>query len=140
MSSLPPPPPLPPPLPGASPEPPTPQRPPARPVVRPLPSDPRGNGWIGFLIALGAQVLQIPIAFLAIPIAQLFGESSSEAQWAVFIPLVLFGLTQWLFIVPIALVLHAKGKSRTAFGVWITAGVLFGLNAACVGLLFGLAW
>jgi hypothetical protein len=133
------PPPLPPDVPPPVPPDPPPIAAPPRPRIV-APGDTRGHGGVGFVIALVAQLLQIPIAFLAIPIAQLLGESTNEAQWAILVPLCFFGLTQWLFIVPIGLWLRARGKTNTAFGVWITAGVLFGLNAACLGLLFGLAW
>jgi hypothetical protein len=115
-----------------------PAEPPFAPPASPPPAaaaDNAGNAAIGVLLALVMLLLQVPLGFLAIAVARLFGASSGAAPYAVFVPALFFGVSQLLYIVPTGVYLHMQRKTRTALGLWCTAGVLFLLNAACFGLL-----
>lgn len=115
-----------------------PAEPPFAPPTSPPPppaADDAGNAAIGVLLALVMLLLQVPLGFVAIAVARLFGASSSEAPYAVFVPALFFGVSQLLYIVPTGVYLHIQGKTRTALGLWCTAGVLFLLNGACFGVL-----
>ncbi len=56
--------------------------------------------------------------------------------WVVF-PFAYFGigLGQVLYVVPLAMYLHQKGKIGMAQGVWIAAALTFLLNATCFGII-----
>ena len=48
-------------------------------------------------------------------------------------PLLFFGVGQFLYVLPLAVVLDRRRRFDTAKGLWITAGTLFSLNALCTG-------
>lgn len=99
-----------------------------------MPSD-RGSWPIGLAFAIGCIVMVIPLAFFVGKIAEQFG-LRGEAQLGLALTLVvLFGLSQWLFVVPLGLCLRYRGKTDTAMGLWISAGVATLLNGACFGLM-----
>jgi hypothetical protein len=65
---------------------------------------------------------------------------SGEARIGLmFMPMILFGLSQWLFALPLGFYLRYRGRSDTAAGLWTTAGVVMLLNGACYGLMMGLS-
>jgi hypothetical protein len=56
--------------------------------------------------------------------------------WVVFpFAYLTIGLGQILYVVPLALYLHQKGKIGMAQGVWIAAALTFLLNATCFGIV-----
>ncbi len=106
-----------------------PATPPSPPVApRAVAAANKGHAGIGVAIGILTQPLTLLIAFLT-------SNGGHSQDYTPFIVLAVFGLVQWLYIVPIGIVLHATGKSRTALGLWITAGIIFLINAGCWGLL-----
>jgi hypothetical protein len=91
-----------------------------------------GHWGVGLAIALGCIGMVIPLAFVVGGIASLY--EPMGALLGVFVAAG-FGLSQWLFVVPMGLYLRHKGKLDTAMGLWITAGVAMLLNGACFGLM-----
>jgi hypothetical protein len=99
--------------------------------VAPRPPD-RGHWAVGLAIALGCIGMVILLALLVGGIASLI---NSEGGFLGMIVLAVFGLSQWLFVLPIGLYLRKTGKTDTAMGLWITSGVAMLLNGACFGLM-----
>ena len=79
--------------------------------------------WTGFGLTFLLHLLQVPMARL--------GRSTS------FIPLLIIGLSQLLYIVPAILIAQRKGRPGIVSGLIIGASLTFLLNAACFGLIFG---
>lgn len=102
--------------------------------AKPATPDP-GNAAIGVLLALLGLLLIGVMALAGAAIATAFGLGSNAQMTWMLVPVMFFGAFQFIYIVPLALYLRARGKSNTALGVWITAGVLFMLNASCYGIL-----
>ncbi len=50
--------------------------------------------------------------------------------------LMLFGLTQFIYIAPLSWWFYRRGKTQTARGLLSMAGVIFLLNSGCWGYLF----
>ena len=96
-----------------------------------MPSD-RGSWPIGLAFAIGCIVMVIPLAFAAGMIASQF---EPEGVFLGLTVVAVFGLSQWLFVVPVGLYLRHRGKTDTAMGLWISAGVATLLNGACFGLM-----
>lgn len=94
---------------------------------------------MGVLLAIACIAMVVPLMMVVTTIAGEF-EMGGEAQMALtFMPLILFGLSQWLFALPLGFYLRYRGKTDTAAGLWTTAGVVMLLNGACYGLLMGLS-
>lgn len=91
----------------------------------------RGHAGIGVVVAIVSQAITLLIA----SVAPHFAPNPSDGAWLPVIILAVFGLVQWIYIVPIGIALHYLDRPRTAFGLWITAGVLFLINAGCWGLV-----
>ena len=87
----------------------------------------------GLAFGIGCIAMVIPLAFAASAIG---GQFSEEGAYLGLVVASLFGLSQWLFVVPLGLYLRYRDKPDTAKGLWITAGVAMLLNGAC----FGLVW
>jgi hypothetical protein len=121
---------------------PNPYQAPAAAVADRKAADSAGHEGVGVAVTLGLLLLQGPLAVLGGVLAEAFGVRGEASMVWVFGPLLVFGATQFIFVVPVALWLRKRGKRRTVLGMWITSGVLFLLNSACFGLLFvgGLKW
>lgn len=50
--------------------------------------------------------------------------------------LLFIGVSQLIYVVPLALYFRGRRRPRAAKGVWIAAAITFLLNAACYGLVF----
>ena len=94
-----------------------------------------GHPAIGLAIAIGLLVLIVPAVMIGAMLGQIFARGQDQMVWGL-APLLFFGAVQFLWIVPAALILRRRGKTRTVLGLWITAGVLFLLNSACYGILY----
>lgn len=94
----------------------------------------RGHWAAGLGIAFGCIALVVPLAFLVGGIASML---QPEGALVGLMVAMVFGLSQWLFVIPAGIFLHRRGKPNTAMGLWITAGVAMLLNGACFGLLAG---
>ena len=94
-----------------------------------------GHPLVGMAITMGLLVLVVPAVFVGAMLGQIFARGEEQMMWGL-APALFFGAVQFLWVIPVALVLRKRGKTRTALGMWITAGVLFLLNGACFGLLF----
>src|SRR6185369_8215441 len=91
---------------------------PIEPSVEPPPPD-RGSVITGFFVAAGWNTLAITI---------------STASIAIGIGIVLvagFGLIQFAWLLPLAFKYRKEGKSESAKGVYIAAGISVLLSAAC---------
>ena len=80
---------------------------------------------------MGCIVAVIPLAFVVGMIADQF---DPEGVYLGLMVVALFGLSQWLFVLPLGLYLRRR-KPDTAMGLWITGGVATLLNGACFGML-----
>jgi hypothetical protein len=87
-----------------------------------------GNAWWGFGLTLLLHLLQIPMAILV-------GVLASD-PYSFFIPLMFFGVSQLVYIIPALLIAHKIGKPHIVKGLLIGAAISFLLNAACTGLFF----
>ena len=103
-------------------------------VPPPAPAN-RGEWAMGVLLAIGCIVMVVPLALAAGMIADQFSLRGEEQLGVMLTVVVLFGLSQWLFVVPMGLYLRYQGKTDTAKGLWISAGVAMLLNGACFGLV-----
>lgn len=97
---------------------------------------PRGTatnpGYEGYGLMLAILLLPLNVA-----IALIFGDVFLFGQLPLGIyMLILFGLTQFVYILPLAWWLRRRGKTRTAHGLLSTAAVIFLLNSGCCGYLF----
>ncbi len=101
----------------------TPPRPPA--------SAGRDHWAIGVAWGFGCIVMVLPLAFMASVIA---GQFEPEGAYLGLMVAAVFGLCQWLFVLPLGLYLRSR-KPDTAMGLWITAGIATLLNGACFGLM-----
>ncbi len=93
----------------------------------------RGHWAIGVAFGVGCIAM---VVLLALTVSVIGGQSSPEGN--MFLGLMVaavFGLSQWLFALPLGLYLRHHGKSDTAMGLWITAGIATLLNGACFGIL-----
>ncbi len=86
----------------------------------------------GLAFGIGCIAMVIPLAFAVGAIASRHEPAGVYLGMAV---AALFGLSQWLFVVPLGLYLRYRDKPDTAKGLWITAGVATLLNGACFGLM-----
>lgn len=98
----------------------------------PLMPSGRGHWGIGLALACGCILMVIPLALAVGAIASQF---QSDGAYLGLIIAAVFGLSQWLFVVPLGLYLRYRGKTETAMGLWITAGLAMLLNGACFGLM-----
>lgn len=105
-------------------------QPPELPVA-PAASD-RGRWPIGVVLELACLAAVIPLGFL---IAMIGGAIHSDWAYAGIGAWVMFGVSQWLFVIPLGIWLHARGRHDTALGLWISAGVVMLVNGACFGVL-----
>lgn len=113
-----------------------------RPPTRPSALRPTGLSSVQFLLGfLGAAALTVivPILFgvgtVALSGAQ--GPASDTMLGLMGGAVLLFGVTQLLWNLPLAFLLWAGGKRSAMLGVLMASGILFLLNAACWGLLLG---
>lgn len=91
------------------------------------------NQWaIGFVSGIGCIVMVVPLALAIGVIADQF---DPEGAYLGLMVVALFGLSQWVFALPLGFYLRYRGKLEMAMGLWITAGVATLLNGACFGLL-----
>lgn len=104
---------------------------PNAPTPPPMPGD-RGHWAKGLGFGILCIALVFPLAFIVGVVAAQF---QPEGVYLGLMALAVFGLCQWLFVVPLALYLRYRGKTDTAMGLWITAGVALLLNGACFGLI-----
>lgn len=85
-----------------------------------------GNPWWGIGLTLLLHLLQIPIAILV-------GVLSSD-PYAFFIPLIFWGVTQLVYMIPAVIIAHKTSKPHLVKGLLIGASISFLLNAACAGM------
>ena len=101
------------------------------------PSADGGTG-SGIALAFALHVCQLLLA----PAAAFLGcriERVPDCELVAFVPVLLIGVSQWLYIVPAILIARRTGRPGLAKGFVIGASITFLLNAACWGLLSG-AW
>ena len=96
---------------------------------------------IGVVLAFALHLLQIPLALV---LGALECGSDAGDLFGCFMigaaPLLLIGVSQLLYVGPVALVLWRKHKRGMLQGLAIGAAVTLALNASCWGLLvFGTA-
>jgi hypothetical protein len=93
----------------------------------------RSEVWEGLLFALGAM-----IAFVAAMVA--IASSRSALVAPIVVPaLFACGVSQLIYIVPLAVALRHFGRNKAAKGVIIFAALIFILNATCWGIVMGLS-
>ena len=97
----------------------------------PLPNH-RGHWGIGVAWAVACVLMVIPLGFAVAMIGAQFDAEFGYAGIGVW---VLFGLSQFVFVVPVGIWLHRRGRRDSALGLWITAGIALLLNGACFGLM-----
>jgi hypothetical protein len=85
-----------------------------------------GSAWWGFGLTLLLHLLQIPMAMLVIAL--------SSDPYAFLIPLIFFGVSQLVYIIPALIIAHYAGKPHIVKGLLITASISFLFNAACAGV------
>jgi hypothetical protein len=85
----------------------------------------------GILFAIAATFV---IGILGIAI----GTSGSSAGAFLLSAVFVCGVTQFLYLGPLAFWLHSKRKSKAVKGVLIFAAIVFLLNATCWGVVMGL--
>jgi len=92
-----------------------------------IPPKPHSKGglFLGLAIAL---VTPFPVLFLVKLVVQ-----NSEIA---LLPVLFIGAFQWLYLVPLILVIRKKALTSMVQGLLIGGGVVFLLNAACYGLVF----
>lgn len=88
---------------------------------------------LGASIALGGHVILVLVAWAAATAFPGVYWISEGALVALFAP----GLTQWLWVLPAVLVAGFAGRTRVLWGTLVTAGLVFLLNTACYGVIFG---
>jgi hypothetical protein len=101
--------------------------------------DNRGHWAIGLAIVCVGHVVAYIVGAGVTGLLQGFSGSSDLAGFLWMGGLVP-GLTQILWVVPIAVWAGVTGRKSTLIGLLVTAGIVFLLNAACFGgmaLLFG---
>ena len=99
-----------------------------------LPATPNPGHWgIGIGLSVLCIVMVIPLALAASIIG---GQFSHEGAYLGLAVAAAFGLSQWLFVVPVGLYLRHRGKTGTAMGLWISAGIAVLLNGACFVLMW----
>lgn len=81
----------------------------------------RGKVWKGLAIALVLTILGLPATLLVLPIV---GERRAPVG---------FSLVQLLWLVPTILHYRKSGERETVKGLMIVGGLVFLLNAYCVG-------
>jgi hypothetical protein len=89
----------------------------------------------GAALAVACVVMVVPLVMVVAMIASGLGMKNPAMTTLVFMPLMLFGLSQWVFALPWGLYLRNRGENDTVSGLWTCAGVVTLLNSACVGLL-----
>jgi len=104
------------------------------PPSSPAPSD-RGYWGAGVAWMFACVAMVAPLGFVVAVIGPLFNSELGYAGIGVW---VLFGLSQFVFVIPLVIWLHRRGKRDTALGLWISAGVVLLLNGACSGLMVAL--
>jgi hypothetical protein len=55
-------------------------------------------------------------------------------EGGIYAPLSLIGITQWVYIIPVVVIVRGKGRAELAKGLLIGAAITFLLNAACAGI------
>ena len=58
-------------------------------------------------------------------------DSTKIREWLVLWFVWAIGLTQWAYIIPLAIILRRKGRNPMAKGMFIGAAVMMLLNASC---------
>ena len=86
-----------------------------------IPQIERGSVGKGIGLAIASHLAQ----FIIVPII-LFGGAGG-----IVFAMATWGLTQFLYLGPLAWVFHQNGESNTVKGILITAGIGFLLNGAC---------
>lgn len=99
------------------------------PISRSRQQQPDGLG-TGIATGLAAQLAQIPMALIVMFVEKTaMGGSISAAQGVLYLPILVSGLTQWIFVLPLAAWLRMKGRPATARGV-----VFVGMAALVVSI------
>jgi hypothetical protein len=84
----------------------------------------------GIATGLVAQLAQIPMALIVMFVEKTaMGGSISAVQGVFYLPILFSGFTQWVFMLPLAAWLRAKGRPATARGV-----VFVGMAALVVSI------
>jgi hypothetical protein len=94
-----------------------------------------GDWATGAALAVACIAMVVPLVMVVALISDGLGMENAAKTNLVFMPLILFGLSQWVFALPLGLYLRNSGKTDTVSGLWTCAGVVTLLNGACFGLL-----
>ena len=94
----------------------------------------RGNWAMGIVWEVGCLAL---VAALGFAVAVIGSQIKPDYGYAGLGVWILFGASQWLFVIPAGIWLHRRGRHDTALGLWISAGVVMLVNGACFGLIGG---
>jgi hypothetical protein len=85
-----------------------------------------GSAWWGIGLTLLLHLLQIPMAILVIAL--------SSDPYAFLIPLIFWGVSQLIYIIPALIIAYYAKKPHIVKGLLIGASISFLLNAACAGM------
>jgi hypothetical protein len=91
------------------------------------PSDPQGNIMAGFGIGCACQVV-----FLVLGAVGSMAAGNSKYS---LMPLMFWGITQWIALVPLILSQRAKGHSQTVTGMLISGCLGLLLSSTCAVLV-----
>jgi len=94
----------------------------------------RGNWAMGIVWEVGCLAL---VAALGFAVAVIGAQIKPDYGYAGLGVWILFGASQWLFVIPAGIWLHRRGRHDTALGLWISAGIAMLVNGACFGLMGG---
>jgi hypothetical protein len=94
-------------------------------------AEPKGSLWPGFGLSLLLHLFQIPLVILIL----IF--SKGEDQLYALFSILFIGVSQLIYMIPAIAIAAVKGKSHIVKGLIIGASIVFLLNAACMGLVFG---
>ena len=88
---------------------------------------------------IGLAVLAHACAIVLILLATMVGAGLGQPQLRELpiMALVVCGLVQLVYLVPLALWQAKKGRGETAKGIWLSIALLFLVNATCWGMVAG---
>ena len=107
-----------------------------RPVNGPTP--PRGEGigiLIGLLITFGLHVVGTGGLILILGVITSATAPSHGMDFTPLLPVLFFGVTQLVYMIPAILFARHRGRRDIAKGLIIGAGITFLLNGACYGMI-----
>ena len=94
------------------------------------------NVFIGIIVLMLCHVGAVVLLSLIVWVSSTLPVAAQPAAFAVF-GIFGIGITQLLYVVPLCIWLHRRGRADTAKGVIIGAVLTFLLNGGCFLLFFG---